>query len=143
VLRVSVPHVITALLVIEHAHRVLHFTLPLVLGTLGGHLLLTDLAHHVPHAHMQVHHVTAAEYDGTVPLNSLPLLVINHSAHTADHMQYPVARDEVTLLPHASVSVTALVESAHGVIVGYNFGCVQLWSLTTFTCQLTSELYGT
>lgn len=133
---------ITALLVLHHCARA-HFAQTLVLGTLGGHVLLTDLARHVPHARMQVHHVTA-EYDGTVPPNTVPVLAVNARAHSGEHMQYPMgARDEVTLLKRGSVSVTALVESQHGVIVGFNFGCVQLWSLTTLTCQLASDLHGT
>jgi hypothetical protein len=138
--QVHFPHVITALLVLHGTVR--HYALPLLLGTLGGYVLLTDLAHHVPHARMQVHQVTA-EYDGTVPPQTLPVLVVNQSAHSAEHMQYPMGtRDEVTLLKRSSVSVTALVESAHGVVVGFNFGCVQLWSLATLTCQLASDLHG-
>ncbi len=142
VTQVQFHHVITALLVLRGTVPP-HFTLPLLLGTLGGHVLLTDLARHVPHARMQVHHVTAVEYDGTVPPNTLPVLVVNASAVTGEHVQYPTSRDQVTLLKRSSVSVTALVESQHGVLVGFSFGCVQLWSLTQFTCQLASDLHGT
>lgn len=142
VLAVQAAYQLTALLPLRGAHGglVAHYTHPLLCGTLGGALLLTDLAVllHVTHARMQFQHVTGAE---PLPPHVLPLLVVNRTAHSGEHLQYPTGAT-VSLLKARSVSVTALVESAHGVGVGFNFGCFQLWSLASLTCLLASDLHG-
>jgi len=113
----------------------------LVLGMAGGHLLALDLA--PLHCRKEVrevdlHHLEQErdDYDpdsfAAMHPDPVPCIAHNSSHHQHGRFSYRQDPGGSILLPEKTVHVTALAYTPQldALVVGFNFGTLQLWSLT-------------